>query len=214
MLAKHKQKHGRFPVFLTFMIVFMGLNIAVTAAILSSLYKSRQNDFKPANAKIAILENDGEPAQTSEEELSVATDDEGRYMVDKKIQLTSIQNDEYIKAALVPQWYDSEGRLCAGLGNAGDFGTAQPPDPLTNTQRHISTQNSLVTILTYHLSPDWQKYWNYDTATGFYSYKTPLKKGETTQPLILRVELSPEAYALCNEYTLHIDVIAESSQVR
>ncbi len=213
MTGKRNRKHGAFG-YCVFIIVFMGINIAVTAAILSSLYKSRQNNFAPAGAKIVIQENDEEPAQTSENELSVVTDDEGRYMAEKKVQITSVQNDEYIKAALVPQWYDSEGRLCAGLGNAGDFGTAQPPDPLTNTQRHISTQNELVTILTYHLSPDWQKYWNYDISTGFYTYRTPLKKGETTQPLILFAELSPETYALCKDYTLHIDVIVESSQVR
>ena len=214
MSVKRKRKCSRFQVFIVFMAVFMGINLAVTAAILSSLYKYRQNDFTPADAEIVIGENDEEPAQTSQKELPVVTDDEGRYIVDKKVQVTSMRNDEYIRAALVPQWYDSEGRLCAGLGNAGDFGTAQPPDPLTNTQSHISTQNNLVTILTYHLSPDWQKYWDYDITTGFYSYKTPLKKGETTEPLILRAELSPEAYALCDEYTLHIDVIAESSQVR
>ena len=206
--------NSRFHVFIIAIVIFMCINIAVTAAILSSLQKSRQNDFTPANAEIAILENDEEPSQTSEKELPVVTDDDGRYMVDKKVQIMSIRNDEYIKAALVPQWYDSEGRLCAGLGNAGDFGIAQPPDPLTNTQRHISTQNELVTILTYHLSPDWQKYWNYDISTGFYTYRTPLKKGEMTEPLILRVELSPESYALYQDYSLHIDVIVESSQVR
>lgn len=214
MAVKGKQRRFRFSALMIALVVFMVVNIIAVAAILPQLRQERENNVTPDTAKITIQENGDEPHQTSENPMPLPSpDDDGGYLLDKRVEITSTQNDEYLKVAMVPQWYDADGRLCGGLGDANDFGLAQPPDPLTNTQRHVSASNTSVTILTYHLSPDWQDYWRYDASSGFYYYKTILHKGETTRPLLLQVKLSAEAYALCQDHELHIDVIAESTQV-
>lgn len=207
------RKRVRFPVIMAITLSLMALSILAVAAILPQLQKDRTNDFDPAAAEIKIGENDSVPQPTSEKELTLEPDEErSKYTVDKKVQITSSKNDEYLKAALIPQWYDAAGRLCGGLGELSDFGIAREPDTVKNIQQYVSAQNENFVILTYHLAPDWSKYWTFDKDTGFYHYKSSLKKNETTEPLILSVELSADVYALAEDYQLQIDVITESIQ--
>ncbi len=209
---KHNQKL-RFSFIMTVTLVLMVSSIIAAAVILSQLQKSRKNEFEPAKAQIAIGENDSTPKVTEKKELELEENlQEGTYTVDKKVVIKSSGNDEYVKAAVIPQWYDSEGRLCAGLGDISDFGKAQPPNAQTNTQQFVSTHNEYMVILTYDLAPDWSKYWYYDEKTGFYHYRNVLKKGETTQPLITGAEISSAVYGLSEGYELRLDVISESIQ--
>ena len=213
MAEQKPSKRLRFPLIMAITLSLMGVSIIAVAAILPQLQKDRTNEFEPATAQIMIQENDSTPQSTTENELEFSPDDEkSKYTVDKKVQITSTKNEEYVKAALIPQWYDADGRLCAGLGDISDFGLAQEPDTVKNIQQYVSSQNENFVILTYHLSPDWSKYWTYDKDTGFYHYNKALRKGQTTEPLILSVEMSADVYALSEEYQLQIDVITESIQ--
>ena len=213
MANKQTGSKLRFPLIMAVTLSLMAASILAVAAILPQLRKHRTNDFDPGQAQILIRENETTPLSTDENELTLTPDaSKSKYTVDKKVQITRPRNDEYIKVALVPQWYDENGRLCGGLGDLSDFGVAQPPDALTNTQQYVSSQNDSFVILTYRLAPDWSKYWTYDSSSGFYHYKEVLKKGRTTEPLILSAELSADVYALSEDYRLQIDVISESIQ--
>ena len=207
-----RKKPDRFKVVMLLIIGFMCINLAAVAAILPALMKYRANEFVPASAKIAIAENDGDLQEASKNELVLEETDDGGYRADKKVQITNLKTDEYVKVCLVPQWYDSQGRLCGGLGEFSDFGIADPPDTAANTQSHRSSQNKAFVLLTYDLAPDWSDHWRYDGDTGFYFYKTPLKKGETTEPLILGVKIPKEVYSNNTDYVLRVDVLSESIQ--
>ena len=209
-----KQKKLRFSLIMAITVSLMSASIIAVAAILPQLQPTpRQNEFEPVTPQIAIKENDSEPQPTATNEMIFYPDeDKTKYTADKKVQITNSGNDEYIKVALIPQWYDSKGRLCGGLENISNFGIPQEPDMLNHTQKYINSQNTDFVILTYHLSPNWSNYWQYDKNTGFYHYKNILKKGQTTEPLILSVEVSAEVYQLSSEYELQIDVVTESIQ--
>lgn len=213
-MAENKpSKKFRFSLIMIITLSLMGASIIAVAAILPQLQKDRTNEFDPATAQIEIKENNSTPQATSEKELILDTDEEkSKFTVDKKVQITSSKNEEYIKAALIPQWYDAAGRLSAGLGDISDFGLAQEPDTVKNIQQYVSSQNENFVILTYHLAADWSDYWTYDKDTGFYHYKNSLKKGQSTEPLILSVEMSADVYELSEGYELQIDVITESIQ--
>ena len=213
MAKKSQTKRLRFSLIMAITLSLMGVSIIAVAAILPQLQKDRTNEFEPATAQIEIAENEETPHPTAKTELTLTdNEDKSGYIVDKKVQITSSKNEEYIKAALIPQWYDADGRLCAGLGDISDFGIAKAPDTVKNIQQYISSQNNNFVILTYHLDSDWNKYWKYDETTGFYHYKNALKKGQTTEPLILSVEISADVYELSKDYHLQIDVITESIQ--
>ena len=212
MVKQRKKRVNRFTILLIALIVFMCAVIAAVAAILPALQRQRANDFRPAKPEIGIIENDSEPEKTSENELVFSRNESGRYELEKKVQITSTKNSEYIKVMLLPQWYDSDGILCGGLGDISDFGKAAGPDAETQTQTYFSSSNPSFDILTLHLPDDWDKYWQYDNSTGFYHYKKPLSKGEVTQPLILSVSVSKEVYEQTADYELHLDVITESIQ--
>lgn len=212
MVKTKKRKISRLTILLISLIVFMCAVLIAVAVILPALQKKRENDFKPAEPKIAIMENDAAPQQTSEKTLTFSKNESGQYELEKKVQITNTKSSEYIKVMLVPQWYDADGRLCGGLGDISDFGLALAPDLITHTQQYKSSSNPSFTILTCQLTNDWETYWHYDSATGYYYYKEVLYKGETTQPLILSVTISPEVYLQTADYELHLDVITESIQ--
>lgn len=213
MAKKHSTAVFRFPLIMTITAILMGTGILAVAAILPQLQRERENNFVPAQEQIAIKENDSSPAATAEKEIPLTeSEDKSVYTLEKKVEITNQKNDAYLKAALIPQWYDADGRLCGGLGSISDFGYAKAPDLITNTQQYVSAQKDSFVILTYHLSPDWSKYWRYDEATGYYHYLTPLTRGATTEPLILGAEIPAEVYALSEGLTLQIDVITDSIQ--
>lgn len=181
----------------------------------------KKNDFAPAQANVQVKEGAGEN-DTKDELVKnyVLTKDneEGTsYSVEKTVQIVDerSKNDEYLRVTLVPMWYDEAGNVCAGLpGGITDFRTATL-DQENNKLVYYNGAETPEPILTLYLCSEegklWSDNWTYED-DGYFYYKGPILSGNTTPPLITKVELSKDVYDATDGYELHLDVLADAVQ--
>jgi hypothetical protein len=180
--------------------------------VFAVLYSSgvRRNSFRPAEANIQVKE-DNKPSDVKTKEYTLILDADNNYRTDKTVQIYDerSRSDMFIRVRFVPMWYDADGFLCASLNGLTDFRTAK----LNDDRNALLFCNGYdETVLTLELDPFWENSWIYQEDDQCFYYGGLLNTGETTPALLRSVVLSQQGYDETEEYTLHLDVLADAVQ--
>ena len=202
------KKKKRSIIFCSVLVSAFAIPLIVFAITYNSM--NRTNYFQPAEANIQIKE-DNFPEDTKQKTNYTLTLNMAKnYSTEKEVAILDQRrkNDEYLRVCFVPMWYDSDGNVCAALNGITDF----------RTQKLNSTETALLfcngygeTVMTLYLDSYWKTSWNYEDDGCFY-YSGAVKSGETTPPLLTKVEISPSVYEEAKDYILHLDVLADAVQ--
>ncbi|MBQ8927181.1 MAG: hypothetical protein IJ055_02760 [Oscillospiraceae bacterium] len=189
----------------TMLIGGIAAALFITAlAVLAALYLSRQrvNVFRPATVDIEVKEGTKKDEQL---ERTMELDEEtGRVEKPVEISDTRSRAQEALRVCLVPMWYDSEERVCGSLFRIGT--------PAMNSEETALVYTDGDITITLGLHEGWKESgWEYRSDGCFY-YTGALLSGKLTPQLLDSVVLNDDAYALTEDYTLRIDVLADAIQ--
>lgn len=189
--------------------------LVVFALMLKSA--ERSNQFHPAKQDIAIVENQGKPAETQENEIkwSETTNAVGNHVAVKEVSVNEISNPngEYMRVRLVPSWYDSSGCVVSGIENVTDICSAK----IDGNTLVFMDSGGTKTIVTVNLAENWSDKWKTVSDNGkvqYFETIQPIKSGDKSVKLVSSVEISDTILqtANTNNIFLRLDVLADSIQ--
>jgi hypothetical protein len=207
----------------------------------SNLRKHVDNPVTPGTIAIALQEQVGteetmgdntSPTFSNTLTWSKESDEkDAGYTAVKQVQVTNLnQTGEnnaaaYVRVCILPRWVTTmEGTdiqvdvQCSAVG-LSEIGTLNSVDVLTalsGTEAHTY----ILGDVTFTLDENWKKYWFFNSADGYFYYKTPLKPGESTTVLLSKVSISNDTYTKLLDsdsketqvISLVVDVLSDSIQ--
>lgn len=195
--------------------------------VLAVVYYSNQrtNAFQPAEANIQVKEGN-----VCTDEINDTIDykwtetDDSYYTVDKPVQIYDERkkNDEYLRVRFIPVWYDNDGNVCGGITGVSDYSTIAlcdaSDDVITDeNDQQQATQlcfkdSTGAILLSMQLDLHWTNGWSYSMSDQCFYYKDRIKSGEFSSTLLKGAKISKSVFDSTNDYTLHIEVLADAIQ--
>jgi hypothetical protein len=207
----------------------------------SNLRKHVDNPVTPATIAIALQEQVGTEATMGdntnpeyENTLTWSKETDGEettgYTAVKQVQVTNLNQDDannaaaYVRVCILPRWVTTmEGTdkiqvdvqcSAVGLSEIGALNSAKVCTALSVTNAHTYTLGDV----TFTLDENWKEHWFFNSADGYFYYKTPLEPGESTAVLLKKVSISNDTYIKLLDskgtqvISLVVDVLSDSIQ--
>jgi hypothetical protein len=206
----------------------------------SSLQKRVDNPVTPGTIAIALQEQLGteETVENTSPELSntltwseVTDGDDIIYTADKCVKVTNLDQTgannaaAYVRVCILPRWVTTMAGTdkqvdvqcsAVGLSAIGALNSETVCTALEASGAHTYTLGDV----TFTLDEHWKEYWFFNSADGYFYYKTPLQPGESTTVLLSKVSISNDTYTklLDSDSTetqvisLVVDVLSDSIQ--
>ncbi|MBR4628602.1 MAG: hypothetical protein IKO47_13085 [Ruminococcus sp.] len=177
----------------------------------------RTNSFQPAEANIQVKEGNevGDEINNTADYKWTATDDGNFYKVEKPVQIYDERkkNDEYLRVRFIPMWYDTDGNVVGGADEFSDFSSFALDNEEQSQATALLFKNSSGTeLLKLNLDPNWSDSWSYNTSDQCFYYKAAIKSGDISSTLMTGAQISKAVFDSTEEYTLHIEVLADAIQ--
>ncbi len=221
-------------------IIALGAVAAYAAANYFGIKKSAENVFKPATISLAVMEENGETKNSSEEatyentyewteEKSSEDNTKSVFTAAKAVSILNVDKanennaDAYVRVCILPKWVtkitytdtDSGTKkvLESEVGNHPGLASFGALNSITIT--NDSYKMGDVTFFLYTTKDNkWSDTWIYNPVDGWFYYKKKLSPGESTSQLLAGVSIGEETKALLdkNGISLSVEILTDSIQ--
>ncbi len=202
-------------------ILSLALVSTVVVFAVAKLTKTVSNKFTSDEITVAVVENGDDNSDPETATELTWEQDSGSYTADKEVQIKNVDEDDvnnadaYIRVALIPSY---NATVEVSTLSSVDVEVITPSYSLKSfgelTDITISGNQFTMGDVTFTLADNWDDYWIFNDADGYFYYKAILSPGTTTEPLLKSVSISSDVYSIliANDIELEVDVIADSIQ--